>query len=159
MDDLLIPNEHLSVLPNLLLFETLMYVGEERFEWVAGVVVDEATKELLYEVWIKNENRSSQFCTRRRRKSKMPIYHKIVMNGRVLYREFDSARGHYELEMITEQELIEILMDQAVESSIEVDQEAINCAVRGIMSTIQREMVQNYITYLEMVSESLYFYY
>lgn len=54
LDDLLIPKEHLDKLPNPLLFETLIYVDESRNEWLAGIVLDEDTKEMLYEVWIKN---------------------------------------------------------------------------------------------------------
>lgn len=54
LDDLLIPLEHLEKLPNPLLFETIMYVDESRNEWIAGVVLDKETKDMMYEVWIKN---------------------------------------------------------------------------------------------------------
>ncbi|MEK3798630.1 hypothetical protein MHI18_10225 [Peribacillus sp. FSL H8-0477] len=54
LDDLLFPVKHLEKLPNPLLLETLIYVDESRNEWLAGVVLDEETKEMLYEVWIKN---------------------------------------------------------------------------------------------------------
>ncbi|NRD77322.1 hypothetical protein HPT25_07395 [Bacillus sp. BRMEA1] len=54
LDDLLIPAEHLEKLPNPLLLETLSYYDDEGYEWLAGVVVDESTLEILYEVWIKN---------------------------------------------------------------------------------------------------------
>jgi len=54
LDDLLIPAEHLEKLPNPLLFETLMYVDDESYEWIAGVVLEEGTRNKLYEVWIKN---------------------------------------------------------------------------------------------------------
>jgi len=54
IDDLLIPAEHLGKLPDPLLIETLSYVDVEGYEWVAGYVLDEETRNKLYEVWIKN---------------------------------------------------------------------------------------------------------
>jgi hypothetical protein len=54
LDDLLIPAEHLEKLPDPLLLETLSYVDENRNEWIAGMVLDEDTRDILYEVWIKN---------------------------------------------------------------------------------------------------------
>jgi hypothetical protein len=54
LDDLLIPAEHLEKLPNPLTLETLSYVDDQGFEWVAGMVEDKKTRTLLYEVWIRN---------------------------------------------------------------------------------------------------------
>ncbi|WP_254656545.1 hypothetical protein [Bacillus thermotolerans] len=54
IDDLLIPAEHLEKLPNPLLIETLSYVDDEGYEWIAGYILEEKTREKLYEVWIKN---------------------------------------------------------------------------------------------------------
>jgi len=54
IDELLVPVEHLEKLPNPMLFETLMYVDENRNEWIVGVVEEEGTRKKLYEVWIKN---------------------------------------------------------------------------------------------------------
>lgn len=85
----------------------------------------------------------------------MSSYHKIVMNGEVRYREFDEATGFYEDEMLTKQELIERLLDDAVSSTIEINQEAIERAINYIPSAFQREMVQNYVNYLEALVESL----
>lgn len=55
LDDLLIPAEHLEKLPNPLLFETLMYVDENRNEWILGVVEEEGTRNKLYEVYNFNK--------------------------------------------------------------------------------------------------------
>jgi len=85
----------------------------------------------------------------------MSSYHKIIMNGKVSYREFDEAAGFYEGEMLTEKELIERLLDDAVSSTVEIDQEAIERAINYIPSSFQREMVQNYVNYLEVLVESL----
>ncbi|WP_337019538.1 hypothetical protein [Oceanobacillus massiliensis] len=54
LDDLLIPAEHLAKLPDPLLFETLCYVDDKGYEWIAGFVLDKKTREIMYEVWIKN---------------------------------------------------------------------------------------------------------
>nr|WP_206762408.1 hypothetical protein [Cytobacillus firmus] len=57
LDDLLIPSEHLEKLPNPLILETLSFVDEQGYEWIAGMVEDEKSRILLYEVWIKNGER------------------------------------------------------------------------------------------------------
>lgn len=59
IDELLIPipAEHVKKLPNPLLLEAFMYVDAEGIEWIAGVVVEEETREMLYEVWVKNGER------------------------------------------------------------------------------------------------------
>lgn len=85
----------------------------------------------------------------------MTTYHKIIMNGQVYFRGFEESTGFYEDEMLTKQELIERLLDDAVSSTIEIDQEAIERAINCIPSNFQREMVQNYVNYLEAVVESL----
>lgn len=54
IDDLLIPAEHLEKLPDPLLIETLSYVDDKGYEWIAGYVMDEGRSKKLYEVWIKN---------------------------------------------------------------------------------------------------------
>ena len=85
----------------------------------------------------------------------MGNYHKITINGETIFREFNSASGYYGQDKLTKEELIEQLMDEVIESSIEIDEEEINQAIRSIPSYSQRESVQNHITYLEMVAESL----
>lgn len=57
IDELLIPDEHVAKLPNPLLLEAFMYADAEGNEWIAGVVVEEGTREMLYEVWIKDGKR------------------------------------------------------------------------------------------------------
>ncbi|PJW13933.1 MULTISPECIES: hypothetical protein [unclassified Geobacillus] len=54
IDNLLVPAAHLEKLPNPMLLEALMYVDKEGYEWIAGVVIDEETRKMLYEVWIKD---------------------------------------------------------------------------------------------------------
>ncbi|MDE8565255.1 hypothetical protein PNH38_15460 [Anoxybacillus rupiensis] len=59
IDELLIPVEHIEKLPNPLLLEAFMYVDKEGYEWIVGVVVDEETRDMLYEVWLKDGKRMS----------------------------------------------------------------------------------------------------
>jgi hypothetical protein len=54
LDDLLIPAVHLVKLPDPLLLETLSYVDDKGYEWIAGFVLEDGTKRRLYEVWIRN---------------------------------------------------------------------------------------------------------
>ncbi|WP_233523000.1 hypothetical protein [Peribacillus saganii] len=54
IDESLIPREHMNVLPDPLLFETMLYIDEEGNEWIAGVVIEEFSREWLYTVWLKN---------------------------------------------------------------------------------------------------------
>ena len=54
LDDLLIPAKHLEKLHDPLSIETLSYVDNEGYEWIAGFVLDEDRTKKLYEVWIKN---------------------------------------------------------------------------------------------------------
>jgi hypothetical protein len=57
LDDYLVPIEHLKMLPDPLLIETLSYVDDEGYEWIAGYVLDEGRKEKLYAIWIKKGER------------------------------------------------------------------------------------------------------
>ncbi|PUF87839.1 MULTISPECIES: hypothetical protein [unclassified Geobacillus] len=54
IDEALIPPNHLEKLPDPLLFQTLIYIDEEENEWIAGIVINEFSKEWLYIVWLKN---------------------------------------------------------------------------------------------------------
>ncbi|WP_433744958.1 hypothetical protein [Falsibacillus pallidus] len=85
----------------------------------------------------------------------MTKYHKVTINGEVLYREFDPSTGYYENEMLSQEDLIERIFEEVVESEIEIDEVEIQRAIHCIPSLIHREMIQNYLTYLETVVESL----
>jgi hypothetical protein len=54
LDEYLVPQEHLERLPNPLILETNQYVDVDGYEWIAGIVEDQSSKEKIYEVWIKN---------------------------------------------------------------------------------------------------------
>jgi len=82
-------------------------------------------------------------------------YHKIILNGKVYYREFHEASGLYEDELLSEEELIERYLDDVVESTIEIDQGEIQRIINCIPHSIHRERIQNYIEYMERLVESL----
>ncbi|PLT35772.1 hypothetical protein [Bacillus sp. V5-8f] len=50
----LIPREHMNMLPDPLLFETMLYIDEEANEWIAGIGVEVSSRKWLYTVWLKN---------------------------------------------------------------------------------------------------------
>lgn len=54
MDDSLMPLEDLEQLPDPFLLQTYLYVDQEDLEWIAGIVIEENTRKLLYEIWFKN---------------------------------------------------------------------------------------------------------
>lgn len=84
----------------------------------------------------------------------MTSYHKIVMNGEVRYREINDSTGFYENETFSEVELIEQLLEEAVEEVIEVDKARIERAISTITDRYQRETVQAYLDYMESLVES-----
>jgi hypothetical protein len=84
----------------------------------------------------------------------MSKFHKVTINGTVHYRAFDSLTGYYDNEMLKEEDLIEQLLEEVVESEIEIDEDEIERAINYIPRPCQRDMVQNYIIYLQAVIES-----
>src|SRR5699024_5164410 len=54
IDNSLIPAEHLSKLPNPLLLQTYQHIDSYGNDLIAGIVIEEDTRELLYEIWLKN---------------------------------------------------------------------------------------------------------
>ncbi|RDW21496.1 hypothetical protein CWR48_02900 [Oceanobacillus arenosus] len=54
IDDSLIPVEHLKQLPNPLLLQSYLYVDQKDKQWIAGIVIEENTRILLYEIWLKD---------------------------------------------------------------------------------------------------------
>lgn len=85
----------------------------------------------------------------------MSIFHKIVENGEKTYRRVNEATGYYENEVLTEEELMEELLDEAVEEVVEIDKGQIERSISCIINIHQREIVQNYIDYLECLVDSL----
>jgi hypothetical protein len=85
----------------------------------------------------------------------MSRYNKIVHDGEIYYREINESTGYYEDETLSEAELMEHLLAEAVGEVIEIDKGQIERAISCIPNIHQRELVQNYIDYLERLVESL----
>lgn len=54
IDTTIIPVSHLEKLPKTMLIQTYSAKDEQDNEWLAGIVIDEKTRELLYEFWLEN---------------------------------------------------------------------------------------------------------
>ena len=89
-------------------------------------------------------------------KCKMQKYHKVVLNGKAFYREFDDRTGYYGKEILTGNQLIQQMLEEIVFiDEIKVDHEMIDYAISIIPTSEHKEMVKKYLGYLEMVVESL----
>lgn len=78
----------------------------------------------------------------------MSVYHRIIIEGENYYREYSHGMEKYD-DLMTEQELMEILLDQVVEDEIEISQARIEHALRRMSDRDDRELLNNYICYLE----------
>jgi len=54
IDEILVPSQHLQVLPNPVLFQLVSYQDPNQNEWIACIAVEEETFNWLYVVWLKN---------------------------------------------------------------------------------------------------------
>lgn len=54
INTMLIPEKHLKKLPKCMLIQ--IYIAKDKWEtdWLAGIVIDEKTRNILYEFWLKN---------------------------------------------------------------------------------------------------------
>ncbi|KZZ85054.1 hypothetical protein [Bacillus sp. SJS] len=84
----------------------------------------------------------------------MAKYHKIVINGEVQFREVDESTGFYENTILTEDELVEQLLDDAIQEVIEIDKGQVERIISFLPQPFHREQVQTYIDYLENLVES-----
>jgi hypothetical protein len=76
-------------------------------------------------------------------------YHRIILNGETFFREFDEALNSYEDELLSEEEFVELVMNEFVPEEIEIDELNIESAIRRIQNFKDRELIEVYIRYLE----------
>jgi len=76
----------------------------------------------------------------------MRSYKKISIEGDVFYREYRTTVSD---EWLTEEELIEQLLEEAVKDEVEIDEYAIRHVLNRLTDEEDRQMLQDYIRYLE----------
>jgi hypothetical protein len=82
---------------------------------------------------------------------KMAKYHRIIIDGVPYYREYSYGLDGYG-EMLSEDELVQQLLDEVVDEEIEVNEREIEAALRRIADRDDRNLLQSYIRYLERIS-------
>jgi hypothetical protein len=82
---------------------------------------------------------------------KMAKYHRIIIDGVPYYREYSYGLDGYG-EMLSEDELVQLLLEEVVDEEIEISQREIEAALRRIADRDDRNLLQSYIRYLERIS-------
>jgi hypothetical protein len=82
---------------------------------------------------------------------KMAKYHRIIIDGVPYYREYSYGLDGYG-EMLSEDELVQQLLEEVVDEEIEISQREIEAALRRIADRDDRNLLQSYIRYLERIS-------
>lgn len=80
----------------------------------------------------------------------MTKYHRILINGEPYYREYRYGSDSYG-EMLSEEELVHMLLEEVVDEEINMNEREIEAALRRIPDYQDRHILQNYIRYLERV--------
>ncbi|KMY55629.1 hypothetical protein AC623_18235 [Bacillus sp. FJAT-27231] len=81
-------------------------------------------------------------------------YHRIVIDGTPYYREYYMGSGRYGDDLYTEEELVELLLEDVIEDTIEVDPHKVECAIRRIANHDDRNLIRNYLLFLERLMEN-----
>lgn len=80
-------------------------------------------------------------------------YHRIVIDGEPYYREYCASTERYGSALLTQEELIDMLLDEVVEDTIEVDHYKIQGALRRLGENDDTNLIRNYILFLERLME------
>lgn len=75
-------------------------------------------------------------------------YHKISVDGENYYRDCNNYLGKFG-ELISEDELIERLLDNAVADETEITDVTVEIALDDILSEDSRQILEHYIMYLK----------
>ncbi|MCP3761429.1 hypothetical protein NLX67_03360 [Domibacillus sp. A3M-37] len=68
-------------------------------------------------------------------------YHRIVIDGEVYYREYCEGHDSYGDELLTEEELVEILLGEVVDDEITVDPYRVENAILRIMDRTDQNLI------------------
>jgi hypothetical protein len=82
---------------------------------------------------------------------KMAKYHRIIIDGVPYYREYSYGLDGYG-EMLSEDELVQMLLEEVIDEEIEINEREIEAALRRIADRDDRNLLQSYIRYLERIS-------
>lgn len=75
-------------------------------------------------------------------------YHKISVDGENYYRDCNNYLGKFG-ELISEEDLIERLLDNAVDNETEITDVTVEIALDDILSDDSRQTLEHYIMYLK----------
>ncbi|MFB1082170.1 hypothetical protein [Jeotgalibacillus sp. JSM ZJ347] len=102
IDQALVPVEYLENVPDALRFETMLVYDPKGNDWLGAIALYPVTKEWLMQVILKNGH---------------SLYRRKVTDNE----EIDEATGFFESEIMSEEELVELLLDEAIISEVEVN--------------------------------------
>ncbi|MGX8176294.1 hypothetical protein ACWS7L_02255 [Exiguobacterium artemiae] len=71
----------------------------------------------------------------------MRKYHRIFISGREFFREYDEALDCYKGELLTEEDVIEQVLEDVVQDIIHVDRSRVQRAVKNVSWSFLSEMV------------------
>lgn len=83
----------------------------------------------------------------------MRKYHRIFISGREFFREYDEALDCYKGELLTEEDVIEQVLEDVVQDIIHVDRSRVQRSVKNVPEEDDQLIIQSYIEYLERVVE------
>ena len=83
----------------------------------------------------------------------MRKYHRVVLGGKDFYRQYDETLDCYEGELLTEEDVIEQVLEEVVQDVIHVDRSRVQRAVKNVPEEDDQLIIQSYIEYLERVVE------
>jgi hypothetical protein len=87
-------------------------------------------------------------------KEMLGTYHRITLNGQTFFREYDESMDSYDDELLSEEEFVEMVMNEFVSEERDIDESKIQSAIRRIPNFNDRELIEVYIRYLERFSNS-----
>jgi len=83
----------------------------------------------------------------------MRKYHRVVLGGKEYYRQYDEALYCYEGESLTEENVIEQVLEDVVQNVIHVDRLRVQRSIKNIVDEDDQLVIQSYVEYLERVVE------
>lgn len=72
-------------------------------------------------------------------------YHKLLINGENYYRKYNGSFS----ELIGEEELMEILLSEAISEEVKLTDATVEIALNNILSDDSRQILEHYIMYLK----------